>query len=92
MTTEIVSSDGDRRNRPNRRPSRPRRRHSPSPDDGDGSDDDGSSEDDDRVEARATPKRLQKFNSTGSWESWWPHFQIIVLVTITGRDVISWLL
>jgi len=61
------------------RPSRPRRRDDPSPDGGDGSDDDGSSEDDDRVEARAAPKRLhiklQKFDSTGSWESWWAHFQ-----------------
>jgi len=73
------SSDRDRRRRPNRRPSRPRRRDDLSPDDGDGCDDVGSSENDDRVEARATSKRLhiklQKFDGTGSWESWWAHFQ-----------------
>jgi len=73
------SSDRDRRRRPNRRPSRLKRRDDLSPDGGDGSDDDGSSENDDRVEAHATSKRLhiklQKFDGTGSWESWWAHFQ-----------------
>jgi len=73
------SSDGDRRRKPNKRLSRSRRRDDPSPDGGDGTDDDGSSENDDRVAARATSKRLhiklQKFDGTGSRESWWTHFQ-----------------
>ena len=56
---------------------RPRRRGDPSPD-GDASGDD-SSTDGDETETRTVSKqfriKLQKFDGTGSWESWWAHFQ-----------------
>ena len=65
-----------RRDRDSRR-DRPGRRGNPSPD-GDRSGDD-SSTDGDETETRTISKqfriKLQKFDGTGSWESWWAHFQ-----------------
>ena len=74
------SSDDDRRSRRSRRPRRLRRRPDPSPDDdGDGTNDDGSSSEDERERIVAGSRhfriKLQKFDGTGSWESWWAHFQ-----------------
>jgi len=68
----------------------------PSSGDGDGSDDDGSSENDDRVETRATPKRLhiklQNFDGTSSWESWWAPFQNSATYNMwTRRDKLAFL-
>ena len=73
------TSDDNRRRR-SRRPGRSRRRGNPSPDDGDGSDDGDSSDEDNAVGTSATGSRhfrikLQKFDGTGSWESWWAHFE-----------------
>ena len=66
----------DRHRDRDRRRDRPRR-GDPSPD-GDGSGDD-SSTDGDETKTRTVSKqfriKLQKFDGTGSWESWWAHFQ-----------------
>jgi len=85
------SSDDDRRDRNRRgrndnRRYRPRRRQDPSsdddPDDGDGGDEpsnDSASDENELDPAVRSRKRLciklQKFDGTGSWESWWAHFQ-----------------
>jgi len=74
------SSDDDRHRRRDRRPSRPRRRDDSSPDSDDGSGHgDSSSEEDNSTNTSTSPRhyriKLQKFDGTGSWESWWAHFQ-----------------
>ena len=74
------SSDNDRRRRRDRRPSRPRRRDDSSPDSDDGSGHgDSSSEADNSTNTSTSPRhyliKLQKLDGTGSWESWWAHFQ-----------------
>ena len=85
------SSDDDRRDRNRRgrsdnRRDRPRRRQDPptddDPDDGDGGDEpsnDSASDENELDPAVRSRKRLciklQKFDGTGSWESWWAHFQ-----------------
>jgi len=65
--------EGDRRHGRDRRRDLRRRRGDPSTD-SDESGDDGST-DGDETETRTVSKqfriRLQKFDGTGSWESWW---------------------
>ena len=76
-SSDSSDMEEDRRRDRDRRRNRPRRRGDPSPD-GDGSGDD-SSTDGDETETRTISKhfriKLQKFDGTGSWESWWAHFQ-----------------
>ena len=81
------SSDSDDRHRNYRRHSskrrgRPRRGDDSSPEDdndGDGPSGGNSSENDESLGATDGRKqiriKLQKFDGTGSWESWWAHFQ-----------------
>jgi len=69
-------SSDDNRWRQNQRSGRLRRRHDPSPDCGGRSDDGDSSEDDNRTrDSRRFCIKLQKFDGTGSWESWCAHFE-----------------
>ena len=81
-------SDGSQRRGRSRGRRRPRRRLDPSPDDGDGDgsdndrrwySDDSSSAEDNSVRADAEGRqlriKLQKFDGTGSWETWWAHFK-----------------
>ena len=72
-------SDRGRRNDRTDRRSPRRRRHDPSPSDDSNDSDDGSSSDRDHLDHRRSAKdlriKLQKFDGTSSWESWWAHFQ-----------------
>ena len=44
-------------------------------DDSDGSDNDSSSAGDQPVGSKFFRIKLQNFDGTGSWESWWAHFE-----------------
>jgi len=84
---ESSSSEQGRRRKQSRQPRRFRRKGSPCHDRaGDDSDkhnpwysDDSSSPNDDSVRVEGARRqlriKLQKFDGTGSWESWWAHFQ-----------------
>ena len=71
------SDDRSRRRDSAKRRNRRRRRHDPSPSDGSDNSDDGSPSDSShkRTDAKSFRIKLQKFDGTGSWESWWAHFQ-----------------
>ena len=74
-------SSNDRHRKRNQGQRRPRRQDDSSPDsNGDGSDDGDSSDEEDNPVGTPTSSRhcrikLQKFDGTGSWESWWAHFE-----------------
>ena len=71
------SSDSDHRRRDKDKKRYPRRRDDSSPsDDDDGSNDGSSSDEDPSHNTRKHLRiKLQKFDGTTSWESWWAHFQ-----------------
>ena len=71
------NSDNDHRRRDKDKKKYPRKDDSsPSDNDDDGSNDGSSSDEDPSHETRKQLRiKLQKFDGTTSWESWWAHFQ-----------------
>ena len=87
------SDDHGRRRDSVKRRNHRRRRHDPSPSDGSDDSDDGSPSDSShkRTDAKIFRIQLQKFDGTGSWESWWAHFQNCSTYKWSRRDKLAFL-